>query len=76
MSKKCQIWTQQNLTIVGRNLVSKTFGTSNPIYSLSLSECESSHIKNAQSVLNSFIWKQKPAKVKHSTMISEQFSFK
>ena len=30
----------------------------------------------SQSVLNNFIWKQKPAKVKHSTMISEQFSFR
>ena len=45
MTKKIQIWSQRNLTLVGRNLVSTTFGTSNLIYSLSLAECETSNIK-------------------------------
>ena len=76
MAKKNQIWSQRNLTLEGRNLVSKTFGISNLIYSLSLSEFETSHIKMSHSALNNFIWKQKPAKVKHSTMISEQHSFR
>ena len=76
MSKKFQIWSQRQLTIVGRNLVSKTFGVSNLIYSLSQSDCELSVITKAQSVLNSFIWKQKPAKVKHSAMISDKTSLR
>ena len=38
MAKK--IWSQRNPTLVGKNQVSKTFVTSNLIYSLSLAECE------------------------------------
>ena len=70
MSKKLQIWSKRRLTIVGRNLVSKTFGISNLIYSFSQSECELSVLTKAQSVLNAFICNKKPAKVKHTTMIS------
>ena len=76
MSKKFQIWSQRRLTIVGRNLVSKTFGISNLIYSFSQSECELSVLTKAQSVLNDFIWNKKPAKVKHTTMISDKTSLK
>ena len=76
MTTKLQIWSQRNLSIVGRALVSKTHGISSLIYSLSMTDAEAGQLKTAQKALNNFLWNWKPPKVKHNVMISVESGLK
>ena len=68
LKNKLKKWSQRNLSWYGRILISKTYGISNFINSLSLMDAEQIILKTSQSELNNFIWRYKPAKVKHLTI--------
>ena len=69
MSRQLNMWTQRNLTILGKILIVKTFGLSNLVYSFSTQTCNQPCINKIQKSVNKFIWQNKPPKVKHTTMI-------
>ena len=71
MTKRFNIWSGRNLTILGRILISKTYGISNLIYSLTMSEADDNICKSAQTQINKFIWGYKPPKIKHTTLIGQ-----
>ena len=69
LSTKLNMWSQRSLTLVGKILISKAFGISNLVYSLSCVTSKNDDIKQAQQVVNNFIWSQGTAKIKHTTLI-------
>ena len=71
LSHTLNMWSQRNLTIIGKILIAKSFGMSNLIYSLTCVPSKDSDIQQAQKVINKFIWKGKPNKIKHSSMIGD-----
>ena len=54
---------------MGKILITKTYGLSNLMYAMSSQSCNNIYTQKAQSIINSFIWSGKPAKVKHKTLI-------
>ena len=71
MKKQFNIWSGRNLTIFGKILISKTFGISNLVYSMTMIDTPIDILENAQKETNKFIWNNKPAKIKHSTLIGK-----
>ena len=69
--KTFNIWSGRNTTIMGRILLSKTFGVSNFVYSLSMTSPDVGTINHLQHEINKFIWNYKPPKVKHKTLIGK-----
>ena len=65
--KQFNIFGGRNITMIGKELISKTFGISNLVYSISMTETPNSVIENVQ--INRFIWCNKQNKIKHSTLI-------
>ena len=56
------MWSQRDLDLYGRILISKTYGISDFIYSLPLKGADQIILKTSRRVLNNFIWRYKPAK--------------
>ena len=71
MKRKFNIWSGRNLTIFGKILISKTFGISNLVYSMTMTNTPTYVLENAQKEINKFIWNNKPAKIRHSTLIGK-----
>jgi hypothetical protein len=69
MTKHFNIWNGRNLTLMGKILISKTYGISNLIYSLTMVDVDTDIKEKAQKELSRFIWNAKPPKIKHSTLI-------
>ena len=66
---KFNIWQKRTLTLLGRILISKTFGISNLVHSISLADIPLDVIKAAQVEINKYIRKNKPAKIRHISLI-------
>ena len=66
MKRQLNIWGGRNLTIFGKILISKTFGISNLLYSMTKANSPIYILENVQKEVNKFIWNNKPAKIKHS----------
>ena len=71
MNIKYNIWKTRDLLILGKILIAKSLGISNLVYSLSNSISSITHIKDSQKLTNDFIWNNRPAKIKHSTLIND-----
>ena len=71
MKKNYNIWSSRSLSLSGKILVSKTFGMSNFVYGISMSEPTDDDLTSAQTETNKFIWGYKPAKIKHKTLIAK-----
>ena len=71
MKRQFNIWSGRNLTIFGKILISKTFGISNLVYSMTMTNTPTYVLENAQKEINKFIWNNKPAKIRHSTLIGK-----
>ena len=71
MNIKYNIWKTRDLSILGKILIAKSLGISNLVYSLSNSISSITHIKDSQKLTNDFIWNNRPAKIKHSTLIND-----
>ena len=65
------MWGARNLSLIGKILAVKSVGISNLIYSMTNMSCDIKTIVNVQQVLNKFVWRNKPSKVKHSSMIAD-----
>ena len=52
-------------------MISKTFGISNLVYTMTMAESPINIIENVQKEINKFIWNNKTAKIKHSTLIGK-----
>ena len=64
------IWKQRNLTIYGKNLLCKSLGISQLIYSSTMSCMPGKIAKQCQQKISDFIWHGKPPKVKWETLIA------
>ena len=71
MNKQLQIYSGRDLSICGRILITKTFGISKFLHSLSIIDTNIDFQKTLQTHLNRYIWGYKPAKVKHCAMIGK-----
>ena len=71
MKKNYNIWSSRSLSLSGKILVSKTFGMSNFVYGMTMSEPTDDDLTLAQTETNKFIWGYKPAKIKHKTLIAK-----
>ena len=56
MTSKFALWKFRPLTVMGKILITKTFGMSNLIYSMSILESSDDVLKKAQNAINHFIW--------------------
>ena len=56
MTKRFNIWSGRAMSLIGKILLSKTYGMSNFIYSLTMSVPESTILSDVQQEMNSFIW--------------------
>ena len=68
---KFNIWKQRGLIIFGKILIAKSQGISNLVYTLSCVECPEKFDKQAQSIVDNFIWPKGTNKIKHRTMIGD-----
>ena len=63
-------WKQRNLSLIGKIMIIKTYGLSQVTNTMMTTKIEKQHLKNIQKIFNDFLWSDKPAKVRHSTMIN------
>ena len=68
MARKLNIWSQRNLTLVGKVLISKSIRISNLVYSLNSVNTREKDIVQTQGTVYKFIWSRKPSKIKHTTL--------
>ena len=60
MERQLNIWRQRNLTLEGRNLIVKTLGISQMIYTMQQTFYKAVDIKKAEEIIYKFIWNRKP----------------
>ena len=65
------MWGARNLSLIRKILAVKSGGISNLVYSMTNTSCDIRTIVNVQQVVNTFVWGNKPSKVKHSSMIAD-----
>ena len=63
------IYSQRDLSIGGKILITKTFGISKLFHALSIVESNKTFLAKIQSEYNRYIWGYKPSKVKHNVLI-------
>jgi len=59
MEKQLIIWLQRNLSLEGKNLIVKTFGLSQLIYSLQISGIEKQELVDIERMIFKFLWNKK-----------------
>ena len=67
MKNKFNIWSFRNLTLIGRINISKAIGISNFIYSMTMTETPLNILHESQTIINRFLWNNKPPRVKHKS---------
>ena len=70
MQTRLNLWRFRSLTLIGKIILIKSFGISNLIYSMSMTETPEKVIKEAQHMINSFIWGNGPARVKQKSLVA------
>ena len=70
MKNKFNIWSFRNLTLLGRINLAKAIGISNLVYSMTMTETSLNILHEAQTIINKFVWKDSPPRVKHSSLIA------
>ena len=68
MKIKLNLWLSRDLTLYGRSLLAKTLDVSQLVYAASMLTVPSLVIKNVQTELFSFLWKNKKDKIKRTVM--------
>jgi len=68
MEKILQIWRQRSLTLHGKITVFKTLVVSKLVFCSYLTDVPKSIIETVKTIQKSFIWSDKPAKIKNLTM--------
>jgi len=80
LERQLNIWRQRNLTLEGRNLIVKTFGISQLIYSMQATNILKEELKKIEDIIFRFIWGVKASsrrcndKIKRKIMYSKQES--
>ena len=67
-------WKKRNLTLIGRNVVLKTFIISQFQYVLSAIHIPEKYIKEINDIMFSFLWNWKKAKIKKSILCQPRFN--
>ena len=70
ISKSLDRWSQRNLSIIGKILVSKTHGMAKIVHTMTTTQMTGKQLIDLQRILTEFVWSKKPAKVKLSVLIS------
>jgi len=70
LDKALIAWRKRSLSIFGRNLVLKTFGISQILYSMQNSFFSEASIKKINSICFNFLWNKKPDKIKAFERVS------
>ena len=68
MKTKLNLWLSRGLTLYGKSLLAKTLGVSQLIYAASMLSAPTSVMKNVQTELFNFLWKNKKDKIKRLVM--------
>ena len=68
MKTKLNLWLSRDLTLYGKSLLAKTLGVSQLIYAASMLSVLTSVMKNVQTELFNFLWKNKKDKIKRLVM--------
>ena len=68
MKTKLNLWLSRDLTLYGRSSLARTLGVSQLVYAASMLTVPSLVIKNVQTELFSFLWKNKNDKIKRTVM--------
>ena len=63
MKTKLNLWQTRDLTLFGKSVLAKTLGASQLIYTASLMTVPDAVTRAAQSLLFSFLWKNKKDKI-------------
>jgi exonuclease III len=71
LKKILAIWSQRDLSIIGRILIFKSLALSKVIYQCNNLEIPEDTIKELNQLAFTFIWQNKPDKVKRNTIISD-----
>ena len=68
MKVKLNLWLSRDLTLYGKTLLAKSLGVSQLVYAASMFSVPTTIIKNVQSELFSFLWKNKKDKIKRAVI--------
>ena len=68
MKTKLNLWQTRDLTLFGKSVLAKTLGASQLIYTASLMTVPDAVTRAAQSLLFSFLWKNKNDKIKRNVV--------
>ena len=68
MKTTLNLWQTRDLTLFGKLVLAKTFGASQLIYTASLMTVPDAVTRAAQSLLFSFLWKNKKDKIKRNVV--------
>ena len=71
MKTQLQIWRGRDLSVLGRIQIVKTFGISQILYIANMLPFTNEEIVQIDNLISNFVWNNKPAKVKHATMIAD-----
>ena len=70
ISKSLNRWSQRNLSLIGKILVTKTHAVAKMVHAMTIMPVTSTQRKELQKILTKFIWSGKPPKVKHNVIIT------
>ena len=70
MKVKLNLWLSRDLTLYGKTLLAKSLGVSQLVYATSMFSVPTTIIKNVQSELFLFLWKNKKRQNKKSGHLS------
>ena len=66
------MWKQRDVSLIGRVQIIKTFITSLFQYSISVVDIPETHIKEMQSVIYTFVWRDKKERLKRRVLIKNK----
>ena len=65
---KLNLWLSRDLTLYGKSILAKTLGMSQLVYAASMLSVPNAVIKNVQSELCSFLWRNRKDKIKRAVI--------
>ena len=68
MKVKLNLWLSRDLTLYGKSLLAKTLGMSQLVYAASMLSVPNAVIRNVQSELCSFLWRNRKDKIKRAVI--------
>ena len=72
LKKTLSIWSRRDISIYGRINIVKTLALSKLVFICSVMETPKNFAKEVDKITFDFIWNQKPAKIKKTTLIKKK----